>query len=95
MIALLQGPAVEAAFLQDLANGAYGQLLDITSADLRRMSQLVSQYGDLPLGGTDASLVAVAERVDSSEIATVDHRHFSVVRPRHTPSFTLLPALAS
>jgi predicted nucleic acid-binding protein len=25
------------------------------------------------------------------EIATLDHRHFSVVRPRHVSSFTLLP----
>jgi hypothetical protein len=30
-----------------------------------------------------------------SEIATVDRRHFSVVRPRHVPAFTLVPHQAS
>lgn len=91
MIALLKGPNVEATFLQDLAEGAYGQLLDVTPADLRRMSQLVTQYSDLPLGGADASVVALAERLNTSEIATIDHRHFTVVRPHHTASFLLLP----
>jgi hypothetical protein len=35
--------------------------------------------------------VALAERHDAKQIATLDHRHLGVVRPRHTPSFTLLP----
>ncbi|MVT27137.1 type II toxin-antitoxin system VapC family toxin [Nesterenkonia alkaliphila] len=91
MITVLKGSEVEATFLQDLADGAYGKLLDITPADLQRMSHLVSQYKDLPLGGTDASVVALAERLGSVEVATVDHRHFSVVRPRHSSSFSLLP----
>ena len=45
----------------------------------------------LPLGGTDAAVVAVAERLGTSEVATVDHRHFTVVRPRHVPAFRLMP----
>jgi hypothetical protein len=35
--------------------------------------------------------VAVAERLGLIEIATIDRRHFSIVRPRHTDAFTLLP----
>jgi hypothetical protein len=35
--------------------------------------------------------VAVAERLGLTEIATIDRRHFSVVRPRHVGAFTLLP----
>jgi hypothetical protein len=46
---------------------------------------------DLPLGTTDASVVAVAERLGVSEIATLDRRHFTVVRPRHVKAFTVLP----
>ena len=49
------------------------------------------QYADLPLGMADASLVALAERHNAREIATLDHRHFSVVRPKHVDSFILLP----
>lgn len=43
------------------------------------------------LGTTDASIVALAERLQLGEIATLDRRHFSVVRPAHIDAFTLLP----
>lgn len=49
------------------------------------------QYGDFPLGFVDASLVALAERLDARELLTTDRRHFSVVRPQHARQFTLLP----
>jgi hypothetical protein len=39
----------------------------------------------------DASLVALAERHNAEQIASLDHRHLGVVRPEHIPSFTLLP----
>ncbi len=56
------------------------------------MAELAERYADLGLGGTDASLVALAERLGLTTLATFDRRHFTVVRPTHTPSFTLLPA---
>jgi len=61
-------------------------------ADVARMAELAERYADLGLGGTDASLVALAERLGLTTLATFDRRHFTVVRPAHTPSFTLLPA---
>ena len=65
--------------------------VDLTVADYARMADLVAQYGSLPLGTTDASVVAVAERFNLTDIATLDRRHFTVVRPDHTDTFTLLP----
>lgn len=56
-----------------------------------RIAELVARYRDLPLGTVDASVVAAAERLGVSEIATVDRRHFTVVRPNHIDAFTLLP----
>ncbi|MFZ0216714.1 MAG: VapC toxin family PIN domain ribonuclease, partial [Candidatus Dormiibacterota bacterium] len=50
-----------------------------------------ARYRDLPLGTVDASVVTTAERLGVKEIATVDRRHFAVVRPAHTDAFTLLP----
>jgi predicted nucleic acid-binding protein len=44
-----------------------------------------------PSGGVDASVIAVAERFGVERIATLDRRHFGVVRPKHTPALTLLP----
>lgn len=55
------------------------------------MADLVETYADLPLGTSDASVVALAERLGVVDVATVDHRHFRVVRPRHVGVFTLLP----
>jgi uncharacterized protein len=63
----------------------------LTHADWSRVRELVGRYGDLPLGGTDASLVALAERLDAGHVATLDHRHFRVVRPSHVPALTLVP----
>jgi predicted nucleic acid-binding protein len=51
----------------------------------------MDKYADLPLGLADASVVAIAEELGAREIATLDRRDFSVVRPRHTSSFVLLP----
>ncbi len=63
----------------------------ITPADARRIAELIKTYADLGLGGTDASLIVVAERLSVTTIATLDRRHFGVVRPRHTPAFELIP----
>lgn len=61
------------------------------ASDPIRIAELVAQYRDLPLGTVDASVIAVAERLDTIEVATLDRRHFSVVRPRHEVAFQLLP----
>lgn len=47
------------------------------------MAELVRRYDDLPLGTTEASVIALAERLGIKQIATLDHRHFRVVRPSH------------
>lgn len=85
------GTAAEAAFLQSFRDGTL-TLAHIALDDLDRMAELVTTYADLPLGAVDASVVAIAERLGTNEIATLDRRHFTVVRPRHTDAFTLLPS---
>lgn len=62
-----------------------------TPADFVRMAELMERYADFPLGGTDASVIALAERLGSDTIITLDRRNFTVVRPRHLERFTLLP----
>ncbi len=83
-------PNVEAAFLAQIAQGSF-ELVHLTPADLSRMGELVLQYADFPLGGVDASVIAVAERFGVDRVATLDRRHFSVVKPAHVPALTLLP----
>lgn len=83
-------PDNEAAFLASVKAGSFA-LEQIEPEDIDRMQELVLQYADFPLGGVDASVVAVAERLGISDIATLDHRHFHAVRPRHVTAFTLFP----
>ena len=78
------------AFLEDLLDGAYRAEAP-TDGDLRRCRELQRQYADLELGIVDASVVALAERLDEHKLATLDHRHFAVVRPSHIGSLDLLP----
>ena len=90
MIERAGGAAAEARFLRSLRSPRY--IIEApTPEDLERAAELVEQYADLPLGGTDASVVALAERLGEPTLASLDRRHFSVVRPRHVEAFDVRP----
>ena len=76
------GWRVESLFLRSIAAGDFTGV-DLTTADYERMADLVVRYGSLPLGTTDASVIAITERLKLTEVATLDQRHFTVVRPSH------------
>ncbi len=84
------GPQAEQAFARSLRDG---ELLvePVEPFDWTRILDLLEQYGDLPLGIVDASVVATCERLGVETLATLDRRHFSVVRPRHCAALTLVP----
>jgi uncharacterized protein len=71
------GSLVEARFLRELAADDRFTLVPILREDLPRVAELVESYRDFPLG--------------VAQVATLDRRHFTVVRPRHLVAFTLLP----
>ena len=82
------GARAEAAFLRSLVD------LDVEAPaadEWSRIAELVDRYRDFPLGGTDASVVSLAERLDTDLVITLDRRHFSAVRPRHRKTLRLLP----
>lgn len=82
------GADAEVRFLGDVAAGRF-VVEQVDPDDWLRIAELVHRYRDLPLGTVDASVVAVAERLDVTEIATVDRRDFATVRPRHVDAFDL------
>lgn len=90
LIASRLGTNAEVRFLGDLAAGAFA-VEPVDPSDWLRIAELVSQYRNLPLGTVDASVIATAERLGIVEVATVDSRHFTIVRPRHVEAFLLLP----
>jgi uncharacterized protein len=87
------GPTAEAAFLDSIVigSGYRFQLAGLVDEDLRRMAALVRRYADRRLGGTDASVIAVCERLSIATVATVDHRDFANVRPRHVSALAIVP----
>lgn len=84
------GPDNEAVFLDLFAVGTL-EAVELAAEDYVRIAELVRKYADFPLGTVDASVVAVAERLGLAEVATLDRRHFSAVRPQHVQGFTFLP----
>lgn len=79
------------AFLDDCAHRAF-RIEPLMDEDYARVGELLQSYADLRLGFVDAAVLAVTERLREPKLATLDHRHFTVVRPRHVKALELLPA---
>lgn len=85
------GSVALSAFRADLVAGAY--LVDWWPAAIGAAVAVAERYADSGLGLADASLVVLAERLETVEIATLDERHFRAVRPlAGGDAFRLLPA---
>jgi predicted nucleic acid-binding protein len=84
------GAHAEVAFARSLERA---ELLvePVLDCDWPRIAELTEQYRDLPLGIVDASVIVLAERRQLDTIATLDHRRFATVKPRHIDAFTLVP----
>jgi predicted nucleic acid-binding protein len=67
------------------------ELIDVRQSDLARGQELMRQYKDLPMDFADATIVVAAENLGATKILTLDHKDFSIYRPKHIKHFTLLP----
>ncbi|MBA3875506.1 MAG: VapC toxin family PIN domain ribonuclease [Anaerolinea sp.] len=79
------------ALLADIEAGAY-VIADLTHPDYTRVRELCDRYADADIGFVDAAVLAIVERLGESKLATLDRRHFGLLRPRHRESIDLLPA---
>lgn len=68
------------------------RLLAPEPEDFERVVELVEQYQGFPLGVVDAHVMAMAERLNITTIASIDHRHFHAVKLRHCDGLELLPS---
>lgn len=82
------GPRADATFMGAMTTQ---DLESPSSEDYTRIAELVENYADFPLGGVDASVIALAERLATPIVLTLDRRHFAAVRPAHCESLELLP----
>lgn len=84
------GPAAHQQFL-GLVGAGHLNAVDLTRADWARSINLCRDYQDLRLDLMDACSIAIAERLDVTTIATMNHRDFTVVRPTNCDAFELIP----
>lgn len=84
-------PGALVALLADIEDGAYA-VENLLPVDYRRVREVCDRYADADVGFVDAAVLAVAERLGEPKLASLDHRHFELLRPRHCDGLTLLPA---
>lgn len=90
LIATRVGVAAELAVLRELAGGSW-ELPVLDAEDLASAATVIEKYADQSIGLADASLVVLAQKYATRTIATLDRRHFSVVRPLGGGRFSLVP----
>jgi uncharacterized protein len=78
------------AVLNQLKSGAL-TVVDLIERDYDRIAELLRTYADLRVGFVDAAVLAVVERLREPKLATLDRRHFTVMRPQHVEALQLLP----
>lgn len=82
------GPLAVTMLWRDLDRGAYEVRW---WADALRETLKIARV-EAGIGLVDASLVALAERLRTTRVATLDHRHFRTVTLADGRPFTVLPA---
>jgi len=86
------GPTAFLRLLEDIREGAF-VIVDLEYSDYVRTEQIISRYSDSDIGFVDAAVLAIVERLDEPKLATLDRRHFSMMRPRHVDALQLVPDL--
>jgi len=84
------GRAAEHAFVAQLIEGVFLRE-PLQDVDLARAQRILTRYADQDLGLTDASVIAVAERLRTRRILTLDQRHFGTYRDERGHGLELLP----
>ncbi|MBA3872913.1 MAG: PIN domain-containing protein [Anaerolineae bacterium] len=84
------GNWVVAQFLQQLPVSKF-ILISLSQYDLDRAAELLIKYADTRVDFVDASVTAIAERLNITRILTVDRRDFDILRPAHIDHFEILP----
>lgn len=83
-------PGILVALLDDIDAGAY-RVEDLRLEDYRRVREICDQYADADVGFVDAAVLTIVERLREPKLATLDRRHFGLLRPRHVRGLQLLP----
>lgn len=78
------------SFVRDLTQNP-PPIENLLLSDYERISEVMSIYASLRLDFVDASILALAERLNVTHVLTLDRRDFNVLRPKHCTHLELLP----
>jgi predicted nucleic acid-binding protein len=67
------------------------QIEALNVADMRRMEAIMRKYADSRFDFADTAIMAQAERLNITRVATFDRRDFPIFRPTHCETLELLP----
>lgn len=79
-----------AQFLQEFTD-SQPHLQEVTIPDLVRVREITQQYATAKLDFVDCCIMALSERLNITQIGTLDKRDFSIFRPNHVDHLELLP----
>lgn len=85
------GVEAEIEFLNDVAAGSYA-VAAFEGSDVANVVRVIERYRDLDVSLADASIVVLADRYGSSDVLTLDERHFRTMRTNTGAPFRLLPS---
>jgi predicted nucleic acid-binding protein len=72
-------PAAWLSFSEDVHAGAYA-IYPLDASLLLRAARLQSRYSDVPIGLVDATVFCTCEVLGENRVATLDRRHFSILK---------------
>jgi predicted nucleic acid-binding protein len=81
--------SVEISFLKEIIKTIF-LMESVKYQDMSRILEILIKYKDLNIGYVDSSIVAMAERLKTNKILTLDKKHFSVVIPSGFKYFDIL-----
>ncbi len=90
LIATRHGVEAELAVLGELSGGAW-ELAALDAVDVAEARQVVATYSDQDVGLADASIVVLAQRYSTTDVCTLDRRHFNVLRARNGDRLMVVP----
>lgn len=77
-------------FSEDVHAGSY-MIYPVDATLLLRAAHLQARYADVPIGLVDATVFCTCEALGEEKVATLDRRHFSILRGDDGKSLTILP----
>lgn len=78
------------AFLEAFSK-SQPDLQDVTVEDLQQVQAIMQQYASARLDFVNCCIMALAERLNITQVCTLDQRDFGIFRPKHCVYLEMLP----